>query len=34
MSWTGVHAVEYPIAELIPFIDWNPFFSVGHSLLR
>jgi 5-methyltetrahydrofolate--homocysteine methyltransferase len=24
----GVFAVEVPIADLIPFIDWNPFFSV------
>lgn len=24
----GVHAVDCPIADLLPFIDWNPFFSV------
>ena len=25
-SFVGVHAVEVPLQELIPFIDWTPFF--------
>ena len=25
---------DYPLEEVVPYIDWNPFFQVDHSLLR
>jgi 5-methyltetrahydrofolate--homocysteine methyltransferase len=26
-SFTGVRALEVPLAEIVPFIDWSPFFT-------
>lgn len=23
--------LDYPIEEVVPYIDWNPFFQVGHG---
>lgn len=28
-SFLGARKVEYDLSDLIPYIDWNPFFQVS-----